>query len=78
VDGPRLLSHRLPPKGVRLTAYSGDVANLPQQVLQTVLDDVAAGRLKVPIDRVYELDEIAQAHADMEAGNATGKLVVVP
>ena len=66
------------PKGVTLTAYSGDVADLPQQVLQTFLDDVAAGRLKVPIDRVYELDEIAQAHADMEAGNATGKLVVVP
>ena len=28
--------------------------------------------------RTYTLDEIATAHADMEAGNATGKLVVLP
>jgi len=30
------------------------------------------------IDRTYTLDEIAIAHADMEAGNAVGKLVVLP
>jgi NADPH:quinone reductase len=42
------------------------------------LDHVAAGRLTVPIDRTYTLDEIATAHADMEDGNATGKLVVIP
>jgi hypothetical protein len=32
----------------------------------------------VPIHRIYCLREIADAHADMEAGRATGKLVVVP
>ena len=63
---------------MRLTAYGGDATDLPADVLQSFLDDVAAGRLKVPIDRVYTLDEIADAHADMEAGNATGKLVVLP
>ena len=45
-------------------------------MLQSFLDDVAAGRLKVPIGRVYALDEIATAHADMEQGNVAGKLVV--
>ena len=30
------------PRGVRLTAYSGDVADLPPAVLQDFLDDVAA------------------------------------
>jgi NADPH:quinone reductase len=30
----------------------------------------------VPIAHVYGLDEIARAHADMEAGRASGKLVV--
>jgi NADPH:quinone reductase len=66
------------PSGVRLTAYGGDAADLPTQVLQAYLDAVAAGRLTVPIHRTYTLDEIAQAHADMEHGSATGKLVVRP
>lgn len=65
------------PTGVRLTAYGGDAADLPAPVLQTFLDAVAGGRLTVPIHRSYTLDEIAIAHADMEANSATGKLVVV-
>jgi len=46
--------------------------------LQSFLDAVAAGRLAVPLHRTYTLDEIVTAHADMEANNATGKLVVLP
>jgi len=65
------------PRGVRLTAYSGAAGDLPADILQNFLDKVVAGRLSVPLDRTYSLDEIAAAHADMEAGNATGKLVVV-
>ncbi|WP_022929259.1 zinc-binding alcohol dehydrogenase family protein [Patulibacter americanus] len=64
--------------GVRLTAYSGDASDLPAEVLQGFLDDVAAGRVRVPAGRVYRLDEIRQAHDDMEHDRATGKLVVVP
>jgi NADPH:quinone reductase-like Zn-dependent oxidoreductase len=56
----------------------GGAADLPADVLQGYLDAVTAGRLTVPIDRTYALDEIAQAHADMEHGRATGKLVVLP
>lgn len=66
------------PRGVRLTAYGGDATDLPQAVLQEFLDAVAAGEARVPIHRTYRMDEIAQAHADMEAGRATGKLVVLP
>ena len=66
------------PSGVRLTAYGGDAADLPTDVLQAYLDAVAAGRLTVPIDRTYTLDQITQAHTDMEHGRATGKLVVLP
>jgi NADPH:quinone reductase-like Zn-dependent oxidoreductase len=66
------------PRGVRLTAYGGDASDLPAPVLQSFLDAVAAGDAVVPIHRTYRLDEIAQAHADMEAGRATGKLVVLP
>jgi len=66
------------PNGVRLTGYGGEAADLPAEVLQWFLDEVAAGRLTVPVHRTYTLDEIATAHADMEGGNATGKLVVLP
>jgi NADPH:quinone reductase len=64
------------PRGVRLTAYGGDAGDLPLDVLQGFLDAVAAGRATVPISHVYDLDQIAVAHTDMEAGTATGKLVV--
>ncbi len=63
------------PRGVRLTAYGGGAADLPADVLQDFLDKVAAGDVAVPIHRVYGLDDIVEAHRDMEAGTATGKLV---
>jgi NADPH:quinone reductase-like Zn-dependent oxidoreductase len=66
------------PNGVRLTAYSGEAGNLPADVLQTFLDDVAADRARVPIDRVFDLDHIRDAHSLMESGEARGKLVVLP
>lgn len=65
------------PAGVRLTAYSGEASDLPADVLQGFLDDVAAGRAPVPIDRVYTIDQVREAHARMESGQAAGKLVVL-
>jgi NADPH:quinone reductase len=64
------------PNGVRLTAYGGDATDLPASVLQDFLDAVVAGTATVPVDRVYQLDDIAAAHTAMESGTATGKLVV--
>jgi NADPH2:quinone reductase len=64
------------PRGVRLTAYGGDASDLPPEVLQRFLDAVSAGHATVPIHKHYKLDHIAEAHADMEAGVASGKLVV--
>ena len=66
------------PRGVRLTAYSGEAGDLPPGVLQQYLDDVAAGRAAVPIDRTFTLDQLPEAHALMESGRAAGKLVVIP
>jgi NADPH:quinone reductase-like Zn-dependent oxidoreductase len=65
------------PNGVRLTAYSGEASDLPQEVLQGFLDDVAAGRAQVPIDTVYPMDQIAAAHTRMENGEAAGKIVMM-
>jgi NADPH:quinone reductase-like Zn-dependent oxidoreductase len=65
------------PRGVRLTAYGGGAADLPPGLLQSFLDSVAAGTAAVPIGRVYRLDQIVQAHTDMEANQVGGKLVVL-
>lgn len=65
------------PNGVRLTAYSGEAADLPAPVLQEFLDAVAASQATIPVGRVYRFDQIVQAHHDMEAGVVNGKAVVV-
>jgi NADPH:quinone reductase-like Zn-dependent oxidoreductase len=64
------------PNSVRLTAYSGDAADLPPAVLQGYVDDVESGQVTVPIAHVYRLEEIVEAHRAMEAGTKSGKLVV--
>lgn len=64
------------PNGVRLTAYSGEASDLPAPVLQAFLDAVAAGTASVPIAKVYDFEDIVQAHRDMENGTQAGKLVV--
>jgi NADPH2:quinone reductase len=61
---------------VRLTAYGGDASDLPPGVLQEFLDAVAAGEAVVPIDRRFSFDQIQAAHAYLESGEASGKLVV--
>ena len=64
------------PNGVRLTAYGGESTDLPAVVLQGYLDKIAAGKLKFAPARVYMLDEIRQAHDDMEHDRVAGKMVV--
>jgi NADPH2:quinone reductase len=64
------------PNGVRLTAYGGESSDLPVEAFQHYVDLVAAGHLPIRIDRVFTLDEIAEAHQLMEDGGAVGKLVV--
>jgi NADPH:quinone reductase len=64
------------PRGVRLTAYGGDAADLPPAILQGFIEDVEAGQVKVPIGHVFRLEEIVEAHQAMEDGTMSGKLVV--
>jgi NADPH:quinone reductase-like Zn-dependent oxidoreductase len=65
------------PSGVRLTAYEGDSANLPAEVLQRYLDGIASGAIDLGPVRVYGMDEIRKAHSDMEHNRTFGKLVVL-
>jgi NADPH:quinone reductase-like Zn-dependent oxidoreductase len=66
------------PRGVRLTAYAGEARDLPADVLQRFLDDVAAGRATVPLGQVFPIERIRDAHSIMEGDRATGKIVVLP
>jgi len=65
------------PRGVRLTAYSGDAADLPPAVLQGFIDAVRDGAAVVPIGAVYQIDQIVEAHTAMEEGRVAGKIVVL-
>jgi NADPH:quinone reductase len=64
------------PTGVRLTAYSGDAADLPADVLQRELDRMAAGEVSLGPARIYDFEEIRRAHDDLEHNRNVGKLVV--
>ncbi|MGW9208397.1 zinc-binding dehydrogenase [Embleya sp. NPDC055664] len=63
------------PKGVRLTAYGGESGDLPADVLQRHLDEIAAGWISLGPIHTYALGDIRRAHTDMELGRTVGKLV---
>jgi NADPH2:quinone reductase len=47
-------------------------------MIARLIDDVAAGRLRVVVDRTYPLAEAAAAHAYLESRRAVGRVVLVP
>ena len=67
------------PSGVRLTTYASratiDAAHCTQ-LLQQIVDGVAAGRYPTHLDRVFPFNQLAEAHRYMEENHATGKVVV--
>jgi NADPH:quinone reductase-like Zn-dependent oxidoreductase len=66
------------PSGVRLTVYGGEATDLPPAVFDHQLRAIAEGRLKPAVAKVYHgLDQVPQAHIDLEAGRTPGKHVVV-
>ena len=60
----------------RLTVYMGESKNLSKELLQEFIDDVENGNINLNIDKVFQLDEVANAHQYMEDNKANGKLVV--
>jgi NADPH:quinone reductase-like Zn-dependent oxidoreductase len=65
------------PRGVRLTAYRGEAADLPSAVLQEFINAVGEGAAVVPIGAVYQIDQIVEAHTAMEENRVAGKIVVL-
>lgn len=60
----------------RLTVYMGESKNLSKELLQDFIDEVEKGAVKLNIDRIFSLDQVAEAHRYMEDNKAKGKIVV--
>ena len=66
------------PSTVGLTVYHGQSWDLPAEVLQDVLDAVAAGEMTVPIASVFHgLAQVPDAHRALDSHAVPGKSVVV-
>jgi NADPH:quinone reductase-like Zn-dependent oxidoreductase len=68
--------------GVHFSFFGSFVFGMPEfpltdVPLQSIVDEVAAGRYKAKPSRVFQFDEIHEAHRVMEANKANGKMVVV-
>lgn len=78
VDVSMLLQKNASLTGVFLGA---ELASSPERVgpmIQRHVDDVAAGKLRMPIDRTFPLSEAAAAHAYIESRQAFGRVVLIP
>jgi NADPH:quinone reductase-like Zn-dependent oxidoreductase len=65
------------PTGVRLTGYGGGSADLPPEVLQDYLDRLANGSASLGPTSVHRLEDIREAHLDLERNRSFGKHVVL-
>ncbi|UXN71074.1 zinc-binding alcohol dehydrogenase family protein [Devosia neptuniae] len=65
------------PNYVRLTTYSGGVPEFMAMPLDSILADIAAGKLKVPLGPSARLGDVVVAHRWMEQNQAAGKIVVL-
>ncbi|MFE1031933.1 NADP-dependent oxidoreductase [Streptomyces sp. NPDC058807] len=62
-----------PQSGVR---FSGTAGSMPD-ALAEVVDLIARGRLRIPVERSYPLTDAAAAHIDSRAGHTRGRRVLV-
>jgi NADPH:quinone reductase-like Zn-dependent oxidoreductase len=65
------------PSTVNLTTYAGESQDFMATPLQTLVSEVEDGRIAPKIGRVFQLDDIVEAHRCMEENAAGGKIVVL-
>jgi NADPH:quinone reductase-like Zn-dependent oxidoreductase len=70
-----LVNHNKSVLGFNLS-YMFHRQDLLREAMARVLEGFAAGALRMPAVRTYALEEVAQAHADLESGKTIGKLVL--
>lgn len=64
------------PSTTKFTYFSSSSTPMATAALQDYLRGLEAGRYRMPLERVFRFDEIAEAHALMESNGAAGKIVV--
>jgi NADPH:quinone reductase-like Zn-dependent oxidoreductase len=65
------------PSSVCLTTYRGNEKDFMRTPFRELVAQISSGKLRVPIGRVFSLDEIVAAHRCMEENRAGGKIVVL-
>ncbi len=65
------------PTAVSLTTYGGGADDFIRTPLEELVEKIAAGTLHVQIGRIFQLNEIVEAHRCMEENKAGGKIVVL-
>jgi len=65
------------PTAVCLTSYAGESEDFMSMPLQKLVEQIEAGTLRVQVGKVFQLDEIVEAHRAMEENKAGGKIVVL-
>jgi NADPH:quinone reductase-like Zn-dependent oxidoreductase len=65
------------PTAVCLTSYNGKSEDFMRTPLEELVDQIAAATLHIQIGKVFQLDEIVEAHRCMEENKAGGKIVVL-
>jgi len=65
------------PAAVRLTVYDSGQLRSPVTAFQKFIEAVENGKIKLSIGRVFNLNEIVEAHQLMESNQANGKIVVI-
>lgn len=64
------------PSTTKLTHFSSTSTPLSATALQDYLAGLEQDKYKIPLDRVFQLNEIQEAHDYMESNTAFGKIVV--
>jgi NADPH:quinone reductase-like Zn-dependent oxidoreductase len=62
------------PTSVCLTTYDGGLEDFLLTPLDELVEQVAAGTLRVQVGKVFKLDDIVEAHRCMEENKAGGKI----
>ena len=65
------------PTAVCLTSYAGESDDFLSTPLEELAQQIVAGTLKIQVGRVFQMEEIVEAHRLMEENKAGGKIVVL-
>ncbi len=65
------------PAILMLPTYAGGAEDFVKTPLQAFIDELEAGRTQSRVGRVFNLDDIVEAHRCMEENRVGGKIVVL-